>query len=225
MKLLRPDSRCRTALIILCYRRTSLNPSGSSPFAPYASLTSASGPSAPTASPFPFPLAGLAATTSVASARPFFNVSVPLPSPTSRSPRTSLGSASITSVVLCRHLDRVLLAGESSAEGGKFSLSIFDLAGVTRPRLAGVRVLPWTGEGGEEKISSWRLDGAVLGGGAGCRRDVEVEVGWGFGLTEGVGVGLSFSSCPFSGLTVEDDDDGKPLMTFGWIEERAFRVP
>jgi hypothetical protein len=82
---------------------------------------------------------------------------------------------------------------------------------------------------GEEKISSWRLLGAILVGG-GARLFVPVR---GFGLTDV----KSFSGACFSGGVADDDAganlalspeaevaDGKP-MDLGGMEDRARRAP
>jgi hypothetical protein len=111
----------------LTYRRALLNPSGSDPLAPYASLTSANTSStwsrSSTDAPFIIP----------ASALPFFSVKVPLPSPTSPSIpalRNLVGLVVIVTLAT-RDFDLVLVAGEPSCK------DIFSLSRVSRP-LGGV---------------------------------------------------------------------------------------
>jgi hypothetical protein len=90
----------------------------------------------------------------------------------------------------------------------------------------------WGAEG-DENISSWRLLGAVFGGGGGLDR---LDVARGLGLVDptaptGLGVGFSGKSessavLPSAvvdfGLRADDGAEGNP-MERGWTDERALR--
>ena len=226
-------------LLTESHRGTSLKPSGSTPLAPYASLTSTSGPSARTVNPFPFFLLGDRVTESdvgppsssasnITIPRPFLKESAPRPSPTSESARA---------------FDRVRLAGESdigTEEWGWFSLPVRCFTGVTRLRFDGdgraCDLVAVEGSGrdaagkggedgmvGEEKISICRLEGAVRGGGGAGTGRLAAEESRGFALTLGA-EGLGSDVVPSFALSAfVVDEVGKPLTVLGWTELSAFR--